>query len=45
MAERIEKKEFIRRLAGRMQTDEATATQWLDGGPEQKETIATRKRA
>jgi nucleoid DNA-binding protein len=31
VAERIEKKEFIRRLAERMQTDEATATQWLDG--------------
>ncbi|HKH39933.1 MAG TPA: HU family DNA-binding protein [Rubrobacter sp.] len=31
MAERIEKKEFIRRLAGRMQTDEATAARWLDG--------------
>jgi DNA-binding protein HU-beta len=31
MAERIEKKEFIRRLAERMRTDEATATLWLDG--------------
>jgi hypothetical protein len=31
VAERIEKKEFIRRPAGRMQTDEATATRWLDG--------------
>ena len=31
MAERIEKKEFIRRLAERMQTNEATATLWLDG--------------
>ena len=31
MAERIEKKEFIRRLAERMQTDEATAALWLDG--------------
>ena len=31
MAERIEKKEFVRRLANRMQTDEATATLWLDG--------------
>jgi DNA-binding protein HU-beta len=30
MAERIEKQEFIRRLAERMQTDEATATRWLD---------------
>ena len=25
------KKEFIRRLAERMQTDEATAARWLDG--------------
>ena len=31
MAERIEKKEFVRRLAWRMETDEATAEQWLDG--------------
>ena len=31
VAERIQKKEFIRRLAGRMQTDEATTTRWLDG--------------
>jgi DNA-binding protein HU-beta len=31
MAERIETKEFIRRLAERMRTDEATATLWLDG--------------
>ncbi len=31
MAERIEKKEFVRRLAERMQTDEATAARWLDG--------------
>ena len=31
MAERIKKKEFIHRLAGRMQTDEDTAAQWLDG--------------
>lgn len=31
MAERIEKKEFVRRLAERMQTDEETAAQWLDG--------------
>ena len=31
MAERIEKKEFIRRLAERAQTDESTAAQWLDG--------------
>jgi DNA-binding protein HU-beta len=30
VAERIEKKEFTRRLAGRMQTDEATAARWLD---------------
>ena len=31
MAERIEKKEFVRRLADRMQTDEEKAVQWLDG--------------
>ena len=31
MAERIEKKEFVRRLADRMQTDEEMAAQWLDG--------------
>jgi DNA-binding protein HU-beta len=31
VAERIEKQEFIRRLAERMQTDQATATRWLDG--------------
>jgi nucleoid DNA-binding protein len=31
VAERIEKKEFIHRLAGRMQTDEATPARWLDG--------------
>jgi nucleoid DNA-binding protein len=31
MAERIDKKEFTRRLAERMQTDEATAAAWLDG--------------
>ena len=31
MAERIAKKEFVRRLAGRMQTDEAEAARWLDG--------------
>ena len=31
MAKRIEKKEFIRRLAERMQTDEETTTLWLDG--------------
>lgn len=31
MAERIGKKEFVHRLAGRMQTDEATAAKWLDG--------------
>jgi DNA-binding protein HU-beta len=29
--DRIEKKEFIRNLAGRMQTDEAEAAEWLDG--------------
>jgi nucleoid DNA-binding protein len=31
VAERIEKKEFVRRLADRMQTDEEMAVQWLDG--------------
>jgi len=31
VAERIEKKEFIRRLAERMQSDEETAAWWLDG--------------
>lgn len=31
MADRIEKKEFVRRLAARMQADEATAAAWLDG--------------
>jgi nucleoid DNA-binding protein len=30
VAERIEKKEFVRRLADRMQTDEEKAVQWLD---------------
>jgi DNA-binding protein HU-beta len=28
VAERIEKKEFVRRLADRMQTDEGMAAQW-----------------
>jgi nucleoid DNA-binding protein len=31
MAERIERKEFVRRLAERMQADDATAAAWLDG--------------
>jgi DNA-binding protein HU-beta len=31
VAERIEKKEFVRRLADRMHTDEDTAARWLDG--------------
>jgi DNA-binding protein HU-beta len=31
VAERIEKKEFVSRLAERMQTDEPTANLWLDG--------------
>lgn len=31
MAERIEKKEFVRRLAERMQTGEATPSAWVDG--------------
>jgi DNA-binding protein HU-beta len=30
VAERIEKKEFVRRLAERTQTDEDTAAWWLD---------------
>ncbi len=30
MAQRIQKREFARRLAARMNTDEATASQWLD---------------
>jgi len=31
MPERIKKEEFIRRLAARMNTDETTATAWVDG--------------
>ena len=31
MTVRVPKSEFIRRLAGRMQTDEATAAAWVDG--------------
>jgi nucleoid DNA-binding protein len=31
VAECIEKKEFVSRLAERMQTDEPTANLWLDG--------------
>lgn len=31
MTKRIEKKEFVRRIAERMQTDEAAAARWLDG--------------
>jgi DNA-binding protein HU-beta len=31
MPDRIKKEEFVRRLAARMNTDEATATAWLDG--------------
>jgi nucleoid DNA-binding protein len=31
MAERIEKQEFIRRLADRMRSDDTTAAAWLDG--------------
>lgn len=31
MPKRIEKKEFVHRLAERMQTDEATALAWIDG--------------
>ncbi len=30
MTERVQKREFIRRLAQRMHTDEATATLWVD---------------
>lgn len=30
MAQRIQKREVARRLAARMTTDEATASQWLD---------------
>lgn len=30
MSERIQKKEFVRRLAVRMKTDEAVSTMWLD---------------
>ena len=31
MTERINKDELVRRLAARMQAEEATATAWLDG--------------
>jgi DNA-binding protein HU-beta len=31
MADRIEKKEFVRRVAARMGTDEALAGAWVDG--------------
>ncbi len=31
MTERINKDEFVRRLATRMNADEATATAWVDG--------------
>lgn len=31
MAQRIERKEFVRRLARRMHADEASAAAWLDG--------------
>lgn len=31
MADRINKEEFARRLAKHMNTDEATATAWIDG--------------
>ncbi len=31
MVERIQKDELARRLAARMQTDEATAAAWIDG--------------
>ena len=31
MTERLNKDELVRRLATRMQADEATATAWVDG--------------
>lgn len=31
MADRIEKKEFVRRVAARMGTDESQAAAWVDG--------------
>ena len=31
MADRIEKKEFVRRVAARMGSDEAQAAAWVDG--------------
>jgi nucleoid DNA-binding protein len=31
MTERVQKNELVRQLAGRMQTDEATADGWLEG--------------
>jgi nucleoid DNA-binding protein len=31
MADRIEKKEFVRRVAARMRTDEIKAAAWVDG--------------
>ena len=31
MADRIKKEDFVRRLAARMNADEATATAWVDG--------------
>ena len=31
MADRIDKKEFVRRVAERMETDEALAAEWVDG--------------
>jgi nucleoid DNA-binding protein len=31
MADRLKKEDFVRRLAARMNADEATATAWVDG--------------
>ena len=31
MTDRLKKEEFVRLLAARMKTDEATATAWVDG--------------
>jgi DNA-binding protein HU-beta len=36
MADRIEKKEFVRRVAARMGTDEAQAGAWMDGVLEER---------
>ena len=31
MSDRLRKEDFVRLLAARMKTDEATATSWVDG--------------